>query len=112
MRRGLPLLVRLAQQDTDERRGDLAEVARASAEATKALSDHDATAAAEANRALADPDALAALASWGPHAARHRGPLSNRAAELDRGESNAREALREAVARTKRLELALDSIRA
>ena len=112
MRRGLPLLVRLAQQDTDERRGDLTQIALASAEASKALDQHDTTTANEAERALTDPDALAALATWAPHASRNRNPLLRRAAELDRSESTAREALRDAVARTKRLELALDAIRA
>jgi hypothetical protein len=112
MRRGLPLLVRLAQQDTDERRGDLSQIARASAEASKALNEHDTRVANEADSALTNPDALAALASWAPHASRNRSPLLQRASELDRSETTAREALRDAVSRTKRLELALDAIRA
>jgi predicted nucleic acid-binding Zn-ribbon protein len=52
------------------------------------------------------------LVTWAPHSARGRGELQHRVAELDRSELAACEALREAVARTKRLELALDSIRA
>jgi hypothetical protein len=108
--RGLPLLVRLAQQGADERQGDLSQIARASADASAALEHHDVASAEEANRALADPAALAALVTWTPHAARGRATLQQRAAELDRSELAAREALREAIARTKRLELALEAI--
>jgi predicted nucleic acid-binding Zn-ribbon protein len=108
--RGLPLLVRLAQQGADERQGDLSQIARASADASAPLDQHDASAAEEANRALSDPAALAALVSWTPHAARGRATLQQRAAELDRSELAAREALRDAIARTRRLELALEAI--
>jgi hypothetical protein len=52
------------------------------------------------------------MATWVPHAARSRGPLRHRAAELDRSEGAARELLRDAIARTKRLELALDAVQA
>lgn len=112
MRKGLPLLLRLAQQETDEKQGDLSQVARASAEAAKALETHDAAAADEAQRALCEPDALMAMATWLPHAARNRAPLQHRATELDRRQDTAREALREAIARRKRLELALEGIQA
>ena len=64
MRRGIPLLVRPAQQSADERRGDLGQIARASSDAAAALNQHDATAASEADRALADPDARASLEGW------------------------------------------------
>ena len=112
MRRGIPLLVRLAQQSADERRGDLGQIARASSDAAAALNQHDATAASEADRALADPDARASLEGWTLHAARGRAQLRQRATELDRSELAAREALREAIARTKQLELALNTIQA
>ena len=110
MHKGLPLLLRLAQQETDEKQGDLGHAARSSAEAAKALEVHDAEAANEAHRALSEPDALIAMATWLPHAARSRAPLQRRATELDRREDTAREALREAIARRKRLELALEAI--
>jgi hypothetical protein len=116
MRRGIPLLVRLAQQSADERRGDLGQIARASSDAAAALNHHDATAESEADRALADPDARASLEGWTLHAARGRAQLRQRATELDRSELAAREALREAlreaIARTKQLELALNTIQA
>jgi hypothetical protein len=108
--RSLPLLVRLARQSADERRGDLGQIARATADASAALDDHDATAANEASRALADPDALAALVNWTPRAARNSARLRHRVTELERSKTAAREALREAVAGTRRLELAMESI--
>jgi hypothetical protein len=108
MRRGIPLLVRLAQQSADERRGDLGQIARASSDAAAALNHHDATAESEADRALADPDARASLEGWTLHAARGRAQLRQRATELDRSEL----AAREAIARTKQLELALNTIQA
>jgi hypothetical protein len=112
MRRGIPLLVRLAQQSADERRGDLGQIARASSDAAAALNQHDATAASEADRALADPDARASLEGWTLHASRGRTQLRQRATELNRSELAAREALREAIVRTKQLEFALATIQA
>lgn len=112
MRRGIPLLVRLAQQSADERRGDLGQIARASSDAAAALNQHDATAASEADRALADPDARASLEGWTLHASRGRTQLRQRATELNRSELAAREALREEIVRTKQLEFALATIQA
>jgi hypothetical protein len=103
MRRGIPLLVRLAQQSADERRGDLGQIARASSDAAAALNQHDATAASEADRALE---------GWTLHASRGRTQLRQRATELNRSELAAREALREAIVRTKQLEFALATIQA
>ena len=52
------------------------------------------------------------MEGWTLHAARGRAQLRQRAMELDRSELAAREALREAIARTKQLELALTTIQA
>lgn len=112
MRKGLPLLLRLAQQDTDERRGDLGQVANAAAEAAITLEAHDATAADEARRGLCEQDALGAMATWLPHTARNRAPMQHRVTELASREDIAREALCKAIARRKQLEVALAAVQA
>jgi flagellar export protein FliJ len=103
------LLIRLAQQTTDERRLDLGSIGRAHDEAEARLAVHDRTLLDESGVAETHVDGLAAFADWVPHAARARGTLQERSAELDRAEAAARNALREAFAATKRLELAREA---
>ncbi len=102
----IELLIQLAQRTTDERSSDLGTIGRACAEADAALAAHENGVAAEGNLADHDLDALAAFGRWAVHAARNGATLQHRRAELDRTEANARDALREAFAQTKRLELA------
>jgi hypothetical protein len=107
--RSVDLLIRLAQRTTDERQLDLGSVGRAHDEAEAKLAAHDRNLAAESGVAASHVDGLAAFGDWVPHAARSRATLQHRSAELDRAETAARDALREAYAATKRLELARDA---
>jgi hypothetical protein len=108
--RRVDLLIRLAQQSTDERRFELGSIGRAQGEATAALAAHDQRLTAEAAAAETHADGLAAFGQWVPHAARARTSLEDRSAELGRAESRARDALREAFASTRRLELVRDAV--
>lgn len=107
--RRVDLLIRLAQQSTDEHRLELGRIGQAQDQVTAELVAHDDRVKAEAMVAATHVDGLAAFGQWAPHAARARGPLEDRRAELDRAEATTREALREAFAATKRLELARDA---
>lgn len=107
--RRVNLLIRLAQQTTDERRLELGRIGQARDEVTAELTAHDERLTAEATVAATHADELPAFGQWAPHAARTRGSLEDRRAELDRAEATAREALREAFAATRRLELAREA---
>jgi hypothetical protein len=105
----IELLIQLAQRTTDERSSDLGTIGRACAEADAALAAHEHGMAAEGSIADGDLEALAAFGQWAVHAARNGARLQDRRAELGRTEATAREALREAFAQTKRLELAREA---
>lgn len=107
--RRVDLLIRLAQQTTDECRLDLGGIGRAQNEVEAQLAAHDRRLIAESALAASHAEELATFGTWASHAARTRTVLQDRSAELDRAEDNAREALREAFAATKRLELARDA---
>ncbi|CAH2605602.1 conserved protein of unknown function (plasmid) [Rhodovastum atsumiense] len=102
--RGLPLLIRLAHAEADERRIELGRIAAAHAAAQAAVAAHVRQAAAEADLAATGPEALAAYAAWVRPDAQRRVALDSRRAQLERTEEAARTALREAVVDFKRLE--------
>ena len=88
--RGVPTLIRLAQQEVDERRSDLVRIAAARASAAEALDTHDAEAAREA--AVSMTSALESCGVQRMGAAGHprKGRLQQRFAELGRSETTAR----------------------
>ena len=103
--RGLPLLIRLARQAADERRGEVARAEALVAEVRAALDRHERRVEAE-GRAAVDPGARAAYPGWIRHAARYRADLATQLERAEREEARRRDALRDAFAATKRLELA------
>jgi hypothetical protein len=105
--RGLPLLIKLARQGTDERRAELARIGAAVQEADAGLTTQQQRADQEAGFAAMRPDALAAYAAWARQDAQRRRVLEARRAQLARTEDAARDALREAFSKVKRLESAL-----
>ena len=107
--RGFQLLIELAQRGTDECRGSLAHISLAKADAEAALLKHVQRVDNESRIASDDPAMMAALGAWSNHATRTRASLRTRQAELDRDESNARDALRSAFLDLKRLETARDT---
>jgi hypothetical protein len=107
--RGFHLLVELAQRATDECRGSLADISLAKADADAALTRHEERIAGESRIAADDLALIGSLDAWSTHAAQTRAMLRKRKAELDRGESAARDALRAAFADLKRLETARDT---
>ncbi len=107
--RGLPTLIRLAQQEVDERRSDLVRIVAARASAAAALDTHDAEAAREANLSMTNALELAAFSTWARQATRARARLQQRFAELGRTETTGREALRDAIAQMKRLQSVWES---
>jgi hypothetical protein len=104
-RRGLPLLIRLARQEADACRGELARVLAHVTELREALARHDRRAEAEARVVAADAGLRAAYPGWLLRDARHRSELVVRLDAAEREEARRRDALREAFAATKRLEL-------
>lgn len=105
----LHLLLRLTRQTVDERQADLGNVCRLRQQAETALMAHESRVAEEARFALGSPDTMAAFAGWAAHAARRGAELKTRHAEIDRLETAARDALRDAAADAKRVELAHDT---
>jgi hypothetical protein len=110
--RGIPTLIRLAQQEVDERRSDLVRIVAARANAAAALDAHDAAAAREAGVAMTNVLELAAFSTWTRQATRNRATLQQRFAELGRTEATARESLGDAIAQMKRLQSVLESAEA
>jgi hypothetical protein len=102
----LPLLIRLAQRTTDEKKCELARIGAEVAEADASIRAHDSVAAAEADAAHHDVATLAAYANWAGRAINARANLVRRRVALDHSEGAARTALGSAFADQKRLELA------
>jgi hypothetical protein len=105
-RSGLPLLIRLARQTADERRGQLARAQVLVAELREALAGHERQVEAEGRAAADGPGARAAYPGWVMRAARRRAELAAGLDRAEREEARRREALGEAFAAAKRLELA------
>lgn len=104
--RSLPLLIRLAQRETDEKKCELARIGAELAAADASIRAHDTAAAAEADAAHHDVATLAAYANWAGRALHARANLMRRRVALDQSEGHARSALGSAFADQKRLELA------
>lgn len=107
----LALLIRLSRRDLDERRAELARSEQAVAQAERHLSSHDGQVMQEAALARESIDGMAAFGPWARRAAGQRHGLVNRIAEAQALEAAAREAMREAFAALKRLELADEAAR-
>jgi len=107
--RSLPLLIRLARQRADERRGVLvaAEWARMAAET--ALAEQEARIAAERAQAAGSAESLARWSDWSRAAGRQRQRLMGELGILAEREEAIRAALAEDFATVKRLELALEA---
>jgi len=99
-------LVKLARRGVDERRAELSRIEQALAEAAQLVAGHDARAAAEMEAARQDLAAMTAYPAWSAQAMRQREQLELRCQQLETAGEAAREALREAFAELKRLELA------
>jgi hypothetical protein len=103
---GLPILIRLAQRRTDERRLALAAAERDRVAAEEALALHDAAVAAETAGAAGDSAAMAQWSQWIRAAGRRRHRLQAASLSLAAAEERIRAALREDFAEIKRLEIA------
>jgi hypothetical protein len=110
--RGVPLLVRLAQHELEERRSDLGGISRARSNTEAAIGEHDQLAASEVTIAMADPAALSAFSAWSSRSAQGRAKLQDRFVELDRGALAARENVRDAAAKVRRLEIVVEAMSA
>ncbi|MGD0432311.1 MAG: hypothetical protein ABSA58_14595 [Acetobacteraceae bacterium] len=110
--RGVSMLVRLAQQDLEERRSDLGCLNRAREDTETEIGAHDAAVTTEATIAMADPASLAMFSAWASQSARGRARLQDRFAELDAGASAARDSLRDAAAQVRRLEIVVETVSA
>jgi flagellar protein FliJ len=103
--RGLPLLIKLARTDADQRRCELGRIAAARADARMALAAHDEATARETETAGAALEMRAAYGTWLRVAGRRRAELAEREAQMARTEEAARAALREAVIEMKKFEV-------
>ena len=103
----LPLLIRRSMLVVDERRTELAELAREVEKSDAALQMHDAVAEIEREMLHSrPPEAMATHSAWSRHHARQRHKLAELNADLHRSRNAAQDALQDAVADMKRLELA------
>jgi hypothetical protein len=110
--RGISLLVRLAQHELEQRRTDLTLVIRAKSQTEADIATLEATGSLEAGIAHTDQSVLGGYGAWARQAARSRGRLSQRSAELETAACVAREQTRQSAIQARRFELALDAIRA
>jgi hypothetical protein len=108
--RGVPLLIRLAQHELEEKRSDLGYISRARAETEEAIGAHDEAAISEAAVVLADPATMATFSAWSRQSARGRVQLQQRFRELDAGTAAARESVRDAAAQVRRLEVVVEEM--
>lgn len=103
----LPLLIRQARLVVDERRAELAALARQEEEAEAALTLHDAVRdTEEAQLDQHSTDIQARYAVWLRHHKQRRETLADRHGKLVRSRNTAQDALQEVCADLKRLELA------
>lgn len=109
--KGVPLLLRLAQNELEERRSDLGFINQAQMQTETAIGELDAAVTREANIALADPASLATFGAWSGQAAKGRRQLRARCEELDVSADAARENLRESATQLRRLEIVLEAER-
>jgi hypothetical protein len=110
--RGISLLLRLARNELEQRRADLGLVLQAKSRTEADITALDAAKASEAGIAHADQSVLGEYAIWARQAARSRGQLRQRAAELESAAGVAREQARQSAIQARRFELALDTMRA
>jgi hypothetical protein len=108
----LPLLIRRAKFTVDERRAELTALVDHETQAQAAVTAHDALLAEEqSSLSQRSPDAMLAYTAWLHHHRRRRENLADRWHKLTRSREAALDALREACADLKRLELADDARR-
>ena len=104
---GLAILLRLANRRAEELRIHLASATAARQAAEAALQAQQASMQAEAAQAGADAVGLADWGAWIRAARRQQGRLAAAAADQQAQEEAVREQMREGIAESKRLELAL-----
>jgi flagellar export protein FliJ len=109
--RGVPLLLRLAQHDLEERRSDLGCISRARTDTETAIDAINETISAETSIAMTDPVGMAVFSAWMSQSTRSRARLRDRFQELNKSADAARENLRDTAAQVKRLEIVLDTAR-
>ena len=108
--KGLPILLRLAQRSSEERCAVLSQSQQERLSAEAELAAYDRAVAAEDAAASVQIAAMGDWSAWMTAAARRRQDLTTGLALLEAREAEAREAVREALADTRRLELALEQI--
>ena len=106
----MPILLRLAQRSSEERCAVLSRSQQDRLNAEAELAAYDRAVAAEDATASVQIAAMGDWATWMTAAARRRQDLTTGLARLEAREAEAREAVREALADTRRLELALEQI--
>ncbi len=109
--RSLDRLLAIAEAAEDERRAELARLVQALAGAERELAAHEARMLREWEVGRCDPQSASGLDAWLRGAEAERRRLHARRAGLLRGEQAAREALRDAFAETKRLDVLAGSLR-
>lgn len=99
------LLLRLAKQEADGRRARLGEALRISQAAAAALAGQDAAMSREAAGFAELPEGWRDWAGWADQAARQREDLARTLRDAQAEEEAARDAVRDALAAMKRLEI-------